>query len=506
MSHFDIESTIIADIAAMLSGNGQNTYAIFERYNLTNEHKKVKDYLISTKRLTKAEWNGFVRRREMETKWGGNPRNALEFFELFVERTVRSWLPHRILVHGQDMPIDEAQLLTRCRAAVIEEELPFTDRQLDTAISMRKQRMEATEYETFRSAVAHDPQALSEDERLALWATIQRCVFPSHDVEFVRRIIETFLWQVKRKMSGLPIPQPMMTVFEGPQNQGKSHFIEKHLLRCVPPMFFGKANFTQLLDSRNHDIKRKYVIWLDEMEHAEKADITTLKSFMTSLYEESRTMYTNSGATVANNTTLIGCMNGTLSQAIRDSTGYRRFVSLVFMKNKAMDLNEIHRLLDEVDWLALWKSVDETSDTQPSERVREAIQAQQSDNTDESSVSLYIKEILGDGSSLAGLFADKGRVGSLTLFQDYMEWAEQRHRSKAGIPHATARSFGKEVSRLIDHQEIDGLRKDKGRGENGYRLVIDGQNVDVATFAFSKGGDGGGKVVDFAPRHRTRCT
>lgn len=483
MTKFDFEAHILSEIVPMLGDPAMDIYTIFQTYNLTNKHEKIRDFLIASKALNKVDWRKMVRRREMEIEWGREPQNAIEFLDLFVNRTVKSWLPHRILIHGQDMPIDEAGLRVLCQAAVMEENLGYTDRDLDVAFSMLKLRMAREEYDDFRNLIAYDAKVLPEEKINEIWTLIRNCVFPNHDVEFVRRVIETFIWQVKRKMWGLIIPQPLMVVFEGPQNQGKSHFIEKHLLKCVPSKFFGKANFTQLLDNRNHDIKRKYVIWLDEMEHADKADITTLKSFMTAEYEESRIMYSNNGATVSNNTTLIGCMNGTLSQAIRDSTGYRRFVSLVFMKNAAMVGTTIHATLDSLPWLDLWKSVDEQSDKQPSEFVKEKILEQQADNTDESPVAVFLKDILRDRRAITSIFTHDGKVKVADLFKEYFDWGEQRHRSRSGVPFASDRGFGKELKRLVDHGEITSLaRSPKCRDAVRYQLAVLGQGVDTQTF------------------------
>lgn len=467
-----LEDHIISQISSDLESQSISIYDVMKKYNINNQHQKVKKFLTSITRTINVDtWNRYIKMIEVECRWGGYPNNAIEFFEMFVDRSVIEWSPTGVRIHGNDMILGESDLLVKFKNAVLKENLRYTRDDIDTAYSSYKLSKEERDCREFREKIEFDTTLLTSDELQNTWSLIRSCVFPDHDVDFVRRVIESFMWQVKRKLFGRTIPQPMLTVFTGSQNQGKSYFISNHLLGCIPKTFWENSTFTNLLDDRNHDIKKKYIVFLDEMEHADRADINRLKNFITSSGENSRMMYSNSSTHVVNKTTLIGCSNGTIDQAINDRTGYRRFVSLTYRLNPDIPTSEIHSFLDSVNWLNLWKSVSEDSDQQPSELISEKISEQQAENVDDSSVLKYLSDITSSRVLLESVFRNDGSVEAFRLFSEYFNWAEQRHRSRGGVPFSTDSSFGKELKRLIQHNEINYLAKDRRKAGIVYCLV-----------------------------------
>lgn len=173
---------------------------------------------------------------------------------------------------------------------------------------------------------------------------------------------KAFIWQVKRKLTGRNVFDHVMPVGQGPQGGGKSEAMKLFLSPLAGLVAY--ADFETLVDKANLGLWRTPIIFLDEMERADRADIEGIKNAITKSLHQSREFHAQRNISVLNRATLIGCMNGTLGEKIFDPTGMRRFGPW-FARYKPTAAN-VHADLPVSDWgaingvdfVALWRSVD----------------------------------------------------------------------------------------------------------------------------------------------------
>lgn len=169
-------------------------------------------------------------------------------------------------------------------------------------------------------------------------------------------VMRHFIWQIRRKLFGLEVVHHLMPILYGRQGSGKSKALER-LFKPMETLLTKPRDLTQLTDVRSQARFNKYFIcFIDEMGQAAKADSATLKSTITDSMVDWRPMGTNDDASKSNNCTFIGASNESVSDLIRDTTGLRRFYELVCAE--ATDRETINNM----DYDALWRSVDETQD------------------------------------------------------------------------------------------------------------------------------------------------
>jgi len=170
-----------------------------------------------------------------------------------------------------------------------------------------------------------------------------------------KTVIKHYIWQVKRKMFGLPVKYHMMLIFKGLQEGGKSTMAKQ--LNTPVKDFFASTNFKAITEDKSHNIWDNYVLFFDEMGHSTTSNLEDIKRRITEDNFSSRIMRTNSDTIVHNRATFIGASNRDLSRLIFDDTGMRRFYQ-VLCKDR-LDWCA----LETIDWIRLWRSVDETAET-----------------------------------------------------------------------------------------------------------------------------------------------
>jgi hypothetical protein len=169
-------------------------------------------------------------------------------------------------------------------------------------------------------------------------------------------VLKHFIWQVKRKMFRLPVRYHMMLIFKGQQEGGKSTMIRDHLCNPVKD-FFASTNFKAITEDKSHNIWDNHVLFFDEMGHSTTSNLEDIKRRITEDNFSSRIMRTNSDTIVHNRATFIGASNKDLSRLIFDDTGMRRFYQVLCRAK--LDWTA----LETIDWIRLWRSVDETAET-----------------------------------------------------------------------------------------------------------------------------------------------
>lgn len=168
-------------------------------------------------------------------------------------------------------------------------------------------------------------------------------------------VIAHFIWQVKRKLFNLPVDHHMMPVIVGTQGVGKSVAVQK-LLSPIADLSDSPPDIPTITDERYYSYLSDYLILLfDEMSRAEKADIDALKGIITRETVTQRIMRSNMQNTLPNRATFIGTANYGVGELINDPTGVRRFWEIKCAKK--IDWS----VINGIDYLAIWKSVDEQS-------------------------------------------------------------------------------------------------------------------------------------------------
>lgn len=220
-----------------------------------------------------------------------------------------------------------------------------------------------------------------------MWEAMERAYFDVQDSSpgFAIAVIKKFMWQVKRKARGMAVTHHLMPVLTGQQGKGKSVFVSK-LTRPLRDTT-QNVNFQTLTDGKTIDLWRNHILFVDEMGFFSKTDVDMVKNIITMDEVPIRIMKTNGTENVRNQATFIGCSNKTLAQLVRDETGLRRFAELMWTNTPDYDLG------DTVDWIALWKSVDENGeDPMNTSGMQTQLAAQQKANRSMTSVETWARE------------------------------------------------------------------------------------------------------------------
>ena len=181
------------------------------------------------------------------------------------------------------------------------------------------------------------------------------------------KILQHWMWCVKRRALGLNTINQMLIVFTGYGGTGKTYSLDKmvspfngHVLR--------DAKVTNILEERSAAVDSSKLIWiLDEMPYASKANIDGLKSWVTAEETIYRPMGTNNSVAVKKRSMAIGSQNKPLGSTIQDPTGNRRFVDYPIKQgmNEYIDVYKPeHKYYEQFQsdeaWISIWKNVDET--------------------------------------------------------------------------------------------------------------------------------------------------
>lgn len=165
-------------------------------------------------------------------------------------------------------------------------------------------------------------------------------------------VMKHFIWQVKRKLSGLSVDNHIMIVCYGGSGIGKSVAVSKLLepLRSMAlqtDMGIFEDQFSRRAFSRN------YIVFFDELNGADETNVNAIKQIITAPVIEWRAMRSERVMSAPQNSTFIGCSNEAVRDRIKDPTSSRRFWQI----NCATKID--WEAINAIDYLALWRSVDE---------------------------------------------------------------------------------------------------------------------------------------------------
>lgn len=276
----------------------------------------------------------------------------------------------------------------------------------------------------------------------SVWEAIEADCFNVDEAGFAIAILKKFIWQVKRKGFGHKVTYHMMPVITGIQGKGKSEFLH----RLVSPLaiLHKSTDFGQVTDGKSADLWNQLILSFDEMSNFSKANLDDIKRRITDETVTFRPMRSNGTVTVKQKATFIGCSNSTLKQIARDATGMRRFVEIEWSIRAS---ENGWAALQNVDWVELWRSVDENGDD-PSLAFSDAIKAQQEENRHQTPVEFWLRE------NRDSIFRTGGRQSD-SLFAEYTDW------EKSNFPNygTNIQAFGNQLSAMVTHQPEFGIIK-----------------------------------------------
>lgn len=294
-------------------------------------------------------------------------------------------------------------------------------------------------------------------------------------------VIQKFIWQVKRRMAGLPVFDHMMPVIYGLQGKGKSKFVEA--LTAPLGHLVSAGDFQRLGDIREVAMFEAYVVVLDEMQKATHADVERVKNVITRDTFSYRPMHSNSNVTKHQNATFIGTSNRTLDQMIHDATGNRRFFQIDWSKTAGPKEWEALNALCIED---MWRSVDHLS-ADPTEPFKEVIASIQKRTVFRGTVGQFFDAVV-EGRGTCTVREPQGPVTrefnsvlrKEELFQAYRAYCDHM-RIKAPLE---AQMFYAEVRRVADQEEDCPFKPAKTKKFNGWTYVgPTEQDVPVTSFS-----------------------
>lgn len=281
-------------------------------------------------------------------------------------------------------------------------------------------------------------------------------------------VLQKFIWQVKRRMAGLPVFNHMMPVIYGLQGKGKSNFVEA--LTAPLGHLVSSGDFQRLGDIREVAMFEAYVVVLDEMQKATHADVERVKNVVTRDTFSYRPMHSNSNVTRHQNATFIGTSNRTLDQMIHDATGNRRFFQIDWSKTAGPKEWEALNSLCIED---MWRSVDHQS-ADPTEPFKHAISAIQSGTVFRSTVGQFFDAVVeGRGTcTVRGSLSSEKREFSGVLRKEELFQAYRAHCDHMRIKSPLeAQMFYAEVRRVADQEPECPFRATKTSQFNGWAYI-----------------------------------
>lgn len=265
-------------------------------------------------------------------------------------------------------------------------------------------------------------------------------------------VLSHMIWQVKRKMFSRKVNDHIMVVFRGDQGAGKTEAV-KILFNVIKAWFKG-ASLKEITDDRwKFFFKNAFVVFCDELQHAEWASIDALKNIISAEEFESRRLGTNIYSNVRQNCIFVGATNRPVAEIIRDNTGMRRFFEIETLSK--MDWTAINNL----DIKKMWQGIDE-SRTEPYTRLfKSEIAALQAE--------LILPDVEEDFLNHFGLKASNNGQQTKFLSNSDLYAVYVQFVSNSGERQKASNKF---------HQKIKGLGmklfecRQGRRGERGYQL------------------------------------
>lgn len=196
-----------------------------------------------------------------------------------------------------------------------------------------------------------------------------------------------FIWQVKRKLAGKPTKwETLLHLYSREQGLGKSWAIREYLLKPLEPAVIFTKLSTFCDERSTAALEKNFVAFVDEIDWADNASVEYLKNIITSSEVGYRPMRTNEVVQVKNNVTLITAANRHIYEIITDNSGNRRYHEIEVPTKSNWEL------LKSIDYLALYRGIDENDVEGYSVRVQDELGRELEAYKTPSDIEVYITD------------------------------------------------------------------------------------------------------------------
>lgn len=182
-------------------------------------------------------------------------------------------------------------------------------------------------------------------------------------------VLKHWMWLVKRKLWGLATDNEMMIVLYGTSGSGKSYFVRK----LLSPL----DEFVTYTDMRVFNDKfgvrqftRNRVMVFDELDMVSEVSVDKLKNVITAEQITWRMLRSEAIMSGKQNCSFIATTNVPVNEKIMDPTSCRRYWQFDTLSKIQWDK------INEIDYVSLWKSIDE-NDKSPIDHLLEAVSQRQ---------------------------------------------------------------------------------------------------------------------------------
>lgn len=260
------------------------------------------------------------------------------------------------------------------------------------------------------------------------------------------------IWQVKRRMRGLPSAWDLMVVMHSKQGSGKSSAAGK-FGQVLGPLFMPMADFSIFSDKfRVQQLCHNYLICLDEMGRASKTDMNTIKQVITSPTVQARAIYTSSEQSLQRNASFIATTNWPLDHSIQDTSGMRRFAEIHCRDEPYTP--EWGKQLNGIDFASVWacETGDEDTDAPASREENRAIMRKYQEELNTLSDFEYFVE-----TTLEQIDDQTVKVANKDVYAHYASYCREQRR-----PQLSLQMFAREMKRQFTHIKVANAVNYKG--------------------------------------------
>lgn len=275
-------------------------------------------------------------------------------------------------------------------------------------------------------------------------------------------VLQSFIWQTKRKMNSQSITNHMLPIVGGRTGNGKSVTVRK-LLNVLGADAWTNGNFSEIEDANNVDkFTWTPVVFMDEMEKSNKADQNAIKRFLTQDSISYRVFHTQSHDEARIISTFIGTSNEQMQDIIPDTTSSRRFWYI----RTPDDMKKHWDALGKIDYMALWTSVNEAKENPITPFLGEIEAIQHNEQRRKTSIELWLEHQKEQ--------PEKNLTPS-AWYLEYVEWERTYNPTTAG--KITAAKFSREMQALADSGAYERI-KEPGN-TRAFRLGVPGMANNI---------------------------
>ena len=336
--------------------------------------------------------------------------------------------------------IDNRLALSNLRLSALSNGMDHYKNYLPDALAIWKKEQSKSALDVLRTRVTYTS---SPNPLMEIW--IKSITGSSDNLNI--KVMEHWLWQIKRKLMGLEVDHHIMPILYGKSGAGKSVAV-RNLIGPLQEAAIATDMSIFMDQFSKRQFSRNFIMFFDELDGAEGIDVNKLKQVITAPSLEYRVMKSEAFFSSKQNCTFIGCTNTPVRERIKDSTSARRFWEIHTQDKIDWDV------INGLDYLALWKSINTTGPSPILPFLSELHLRQQDELRSKSLIEEWIESCCQ--------FEELSDEGSTTqeLFNHFKKWC--RWQNLSAIP--TLQKFSRDLkieSKMLGH-DLESIHSYRG--------------------------------------------